>query len=215
MPNECSVDGCERPHKARGYCSGHYKRWQEGRPINEPMGHSGCSVDGCDRPSRVRKYCNAHYRRWQKGRPISGPIRRVFHGPVKSRFPHLIDKSGNCWEWLGSRNPDGYGTISIDNRISYAHRIVYEMEVGAIPEDLELDHLCRNRACVNPEHLEPVTQRVNTLRGEGFAAINARKTHCIHGHPFDEKNTYITSAGHRLCRTCNRERARKRQAKCR
>jgi hypothetical protein len=87
-----------------------------------------------------------------------------------------------------------------------AYRITYETLVGPVPNGLELDHLCRVRACVNPGHLEPVTHRVNTLRGETVAARNARATHCPAGHPYDEVNTYADRLGRRSCRECCRRR---------
>ncbi|MGI9502698.1 MAG: HNH endonuclease [Geminicoccaceae bacterium] len=88
-----------------------------------------------------------------------------------------------------------------------AHRVSYEALVSAIPEGLELDHLCRVRCCVNPIHLEPVTTRTNNLRGNGIAAMNALKTHCPRGHPYSGEHLYVCSRGHRHCRTCGRERA--------
>jgi len=85
-----------------------------------------------------------------------------------------------------------------------AHRFAYEALVGPIPEGLKLDHLCRNRACVNPDHTEPVTDRVNTLRGFGPTAMNARATHCSEGHEFTDENTYLNQSGSRVCLTCMR-----------
>ncbi|MFJ2662519.1 HNH endonuclease signature motif containing protein [Arthrobacter koreensis] len=81
------------------------------------------------------------------------------------------------------------------------HRVAYELFSGPIPNGLVLDHLCRNRGCFNPNHLEPVTRAVNNLRGVGFMAAHARKTHCPKGHPYDEKNTQIKN-GARRCRAC-------------
>ncbi|MEU7240240.1 HNH endonuclease signature motif containing protein [Streptomyces sparsogenes] len=91
-----------------------------------------------------------------------------------------------------------------------AHRFAYETLVGPIPEHLQLDHLCRVRHCVNPDHLEPVSSRENTRRGRSQAGINGRKTHCQKGHPFDSANTYVWK-GSRACRTCRSEYARLRR----
>jgi hypothetical protein len=93
-----------------------------------------------------------------------------------------------------------------------AHRVSYERYVGPIPEGAHLDHLCRNRACVNPEHLEPVSVQTNILRGVSPSAVNAAKTECLRGHPFDDENTYVCPAGKRRCRACKTARQSLRRA---
>ena len=113
-----------------------------------------------------------------------------------------------CMLWTGAVSAQGYGRFCR----SWAHRLVYEAVVGPVPEGLQLDHLCRNRLCVNPEHLEPVTNRVNTLRGEGPTALNAKKTHCHKGHPFAGANLIILPDGSRRCRACKNEREVRRRA---
>lgn len=113
-----------------------------------------------------------------------------------------------CWSWTGA-TARGYGRIRAGRaprfRVAQAHRVVYEALVGPIPDGLELDHLCRNTRCVNPEHLEPVTGKVNTLRGIGGAAAKAAQTHCIRNHPFDATNTRVAQNGTRHCRRCERD----------
>jgi hypothetical protein len=118
-----------------------------------------------------------------------------------------VDKSGDCWLWTGPLTRDGYGKTTFRGQSIVPHRIAYEELVGPIPEGLVIDHLCRVRNCVNPDHLEPVTFRENVLRGVGPAAIHAAKTHCVNGHPFDEENTYVFKRW-RQCRTCNNENSR-------
>ncbi len=118
-----------------------------------------------------------------------------------------------CWEWTAASSHLGYGAVYHNGRQQGAHRAVYELLVGEIPNGLELDHLCRNPKCVNPEHLEPVTHRENIRRGSGPFQDRARQTHCKHGHPFDQENTRIRPNGTRKCRECERRLTRETQAR--
>lgn len=120
-----------------------------------------------------------------------------------------IGDPADCWTWTAAIGGTGYGFFWLAGRVHPAHRVSYELACGEIPEGATIDHLCRNRRCVNPAHLEPVSHGDNVMRGISFAAQNARKTHCPAGHPYDSRNTYINGAGDRICRACNRERARK------
>lgn len=113
-----------------------------------------------------------------------------------------VSESG-CWEWTASKTTSGYAEFSYGGRLTRASRYIYSALIGPIPVGLTLDHLCRNRTCVNPYHLEPVTMRENILRGIGLTAQNAQKTACIRGHPFDLFNTRIRSDGTRQCRRCD------------
>jgi len=121
-----------------------------------------------------------------------------------------------CWLW-GRATTNGYGVVQHEGRIQRAHRVVFLLLRGQIADGLELDHLCRSRACVNPDHLEPVKQKVNNLRSESASAKHARQTHCRLGHAFTAENTYIAKrAGgreERFCRECCRERDRVRYAR--
>jgi hypothetical protein len=119
-----------------------------------------------------------------------------------------VDATTGCWVWQGARTDEGYGSLGIHDttRTVRVHRWMYEQLVGPIPRGLVIDHLCRNRACANPRHLEPVTRRINTLRGEGPSARSAARSHCDAGHPLTGENVYIrpgTTA--RICRICRRE----------
>lgn len=118
-------------------------------------------------------------------------------------FWSRVDKlTEPCWIWQGRTDRLGYGRYGTGNLI--AHRVAYEFMVGPIPDGLTLDHLCRNRRCVNPAHLEAVTLHTNILRGQAPAARNARKTHCGRGHEFTAENTYWRADGGRECRQCQR-----------
>lgn len=140
------------------------------------------------------------------------------HESTESRFLRQVLKTDSCWTWTGPKNNDGYGSLWVTKRNKYlkAHRYSYEYFKGPIPEGLTLDHLCRNRGCVNPDHLEPATDRENILRGTAPSAINARKTHCKRGHPLSGDNLYINAgSGGRACRTCCRVVWQRRREKMR
>jgi hypothetical protein len=124
---------------------------------------------------------------------------------LSERFWKRVDKTDTCWNYVGTRTSSGYGHVYTgpNRRRDVAHRFSYELIVGPIPEGLQLDHLCRNRLCVNPEHLEPVTQRENTLRGIGFSAQNARKTRCPKGHGY---SSLRADGRGRRCLACERAR---------
>lgn len=115
-----------------------------------------------------------------------------------------VEMAGGCRVWVGSGNGIGYGTLSVDGRTVYAHREAYAVAFGPIPDGMVVDHLCRNRACINPHHMELVTNAENIRRGVSPSAINRRKTHCKRGHRFDAENTYRDPNGGRYCKECKR-----------
>lgn len=135
-----------------------------------------------------------------------------------ARFWSQVDRSrgsGACWPWLGGLTHDGYGRIGLCGTSYLAHRVAYEVMIAPIPTGLQLDHVkargCTSRACCNPAHVEPVTARTNSLRGESFVAVNAAKTHCVRGHEFSPENTrlhFYSDSTKRICRECDRIRQR-------
>ncbi|MDX3245832.1 HNH endonuclease signature motif containing protein [Streptomyces sp. ME18-1-4] len=139
-----------------------------------------------------------------------------------ARFKRKLRVQPNeCWHLDGYIRKDGYSDITVKGVHQLGHRVSYEHFVGPIPEGLEIDHLCHSddttcgggfecmhRRCVNPEHLEPVTHRVNSLRGRGEWAKNSAKTHCLRSHEFTAENTYVDPNGNRECRTCRKESSR-------
>lgn len=130
---------------------------------------------------------------------MSGPGRvKPWMSPAERIRHYLsVDAESGCWLWTAATNDAGYGVLRMDGRNHRAHRVSYEAFVGAIPEGLQLDHLCRVRSCVNPAHLEPVTPLVNTRR----SPLIGKQTACPRGHDYTEANTYQGREG-RLCRTC-------------
>lgn len=139
------------------------------------------------------------------------------------RFERKLHVQDNgCWHLATRVRKDGYADITVAGRHQLGHRVSYEHYVGPIPMGLQLDHLCHttdkeclggvgcpHRRCVNPSHLEPVTQRENGLRGRGVAAVNAAKDSCVAGHEFSPQNTYLDPNGGRSCRTCRAHQSRK------
>ncbi|MEU6397826.1 HNH endonuclease signature motif containing protein [Streptomyces cinnamoneus] len=138
--------------------------------------------------------------------------------PIEERLFSKVDATGICWLWTGAINRGGYGAISKGRREGAAivHRVVWELLVGPIPNGADLDHLCRVRACCNPDHLEPVTRVTNVARGSRRAGA-PRRTHCKRGHAFTPENSIPNGPNGRSCRICTNEanrryRARKKDA---
>lgn len=122
-----------------------------------------------------------------------------------ARFWQRVDLDQGCWNWTGTRDQKGYGRARFGGKTTGAHRVAYELLVGPIPEELTIDHLCLNKSCVRPDHLEPVT------RGENVRRWAETVTECPLGHPYTDDNTYRNPVtGKRACRACERLRSRKR-----
>lgn len=128
-------------------------------------------------------------------------IRAALGEPYHSMFWEKVEKTDTCWLWHGTIGLKGYGQIKMGYAFFLAHRLSYEMVRGRIPAGLVIDHLCRVRHCVNPDHLKPVLRGVNTLRGETITAANRAKTVCIHGHSLDDAYQRSGRKGRR-CRIC-------------
>ena len=134
---------------------------------------------------------------------------------LETKFWRYVEKTEGCWLWTGYRNSDGYGAIDTKYNHEYgvtrvrAHRAAWLLLRGEIPNGMQLDHLCRVRHCVNPDHLEIVTPRENVLRGFGPTAQQARQTHCKRGHELTTENLYKTRRGYRVCRMCSIEAQRR------
>lgn len=117
------------------------------------------------------------------------------------RFNSKIIKTGNCWEWISLKSTNNYGIFRLNNKNYSSHRLSYELYKGKIPEGLVIDHLCKNTLCVNPDHLEAVTQKINLYRGNTVTLNHSKKTHCPQGHEYSGKNLYLYE-GSRYCKTC-------------
>jgi hypothetical protein len=127
---------------------------------------------------------------------------------AKEKFFNSVTILANdCWQWLGALNNVGYGTFYWEGELLGVHRFIRGVMVGELSSNLVIDHLCRNTWCVNPFHLDEVTQEENVGRGDPHGAFQANQTHCIHGHEFNIINTGIYR-GNRYCRTCKRIRTR-------
>jgi len=178
-----------------------------------------CTVDNCTRPVNARGLCDTHYRRWWRENPDK--IKQRFGGEaVDERFWRQVQGGDvrTCWLWTGRPANAGYGKFVDGRKWHQAHRYAFECLIAEIPDGLELDHLCRNRACVNPWHMEPVPHYVNTRRAQLGERISESRshpveTHCANGHLRTEANTYIPPKGSPRCRICNREEARRSKAR--
>lgn len=158
----CEFPDCGKPDYVVGLCHGHNRQRTQGKALTPIIRHIGCLVDDCERRHSALGYCSLHYRRFKLyGDPHA--ILRI--RDARERFDLYYDKEqGGCWLWNGSLTYDGYGLFRANNRATGAHRFAYEYFVGPIPAGLHIDHLCRVRNCVNPDHLEPVTPQENDRR---------------------------------------------------
>jgi hypothetical protein len=116
------------------------------------------------------------------------------------RFGADGEERSGCWEWAGRLSASGYGSYEVARRATRAHRVAFEIEVGEIPSRLDLDHLCLNRACVRPDHLEPITRAENVRRGMG-----GRQTHCPRGHALTKENVFVRDDRYPTCLICKRK----------
>jgi hypothetical protein len=133
----------------------------------------------------------------------------------EERFWAKVRPTGFCWEWIAGTDHGGYGRFRHEQRTAMAHRVAYGFLVGPIEDGLHVDHLCRNRKCVNPDHMDLVTNEENIRRGFGPNHFHSLKTHCPEGHPYDGYNLKMEN-GKRRCRVCRnkvqRESRRRRTA---
>ncbi len=165
-----------------------------------------CAIESCERPCYGRGWCTLHYQRWERtGDPRHGT--KTHPASISERFWSKVRDVGGCWVWTAAiRKTDGYGVFNAMGKIVPAHRYAYEEMRAEVPPGLVLDHLCRNRACVNPWHVEPVTDAVNIARGQAPTILLRASGKCKRGHELSPRS------GGQYCLTCNATRMRNRSA---
>lgn len=183
----CRIEGCDRvPQKDQGRCSMHIKRMRAHGSYDPPHGARNVTIT-----ERIDLQVNKD-------------------GPLPEARPEL----GPCWLWTGSLNNKGYPLVTYQGKQRYAHRVMYVLHVGPIPDGLELDHLCQRPACIRPTHLEAVTHAINVQRGRA----SGLRTHCQRGHEYGVANFVVDRRGNRWCSICRAVRmdkfnARRREAR--
>lgn len=206
------LDCVERSPERRGLCKRCVKRrLRAGRELpplqpRTPKPPRRCSVDDCKRRQVARGRCHAHWKELRRSEletelwNSDGPLQQHFWTLVEVGHP------AGCWWWTGAKNDKGYARATVGGRTRGAHRWAYEFLVGEIGTDpdsgkpLDLDHLCKNRLCVNPDHMEPVTHQVNIWRSSRYAGHDE----CFHGHPRTPENSGFDINGHLFCIPCRK-----------
>ncbi|GAA2940792.1 HNH endonuclease signature motif containing protein [Glutamicibacter bergerei] len=162
VETECSIEGCSKIRKARGWCEMHYKRWSVHGDPNHEVTHvdRGCSFDGCERVHKGHGLCDQHLVQSKSGKGLTEIVDRFV--PDYVRFERHYEVTDSCWQWTGAIRKDGYVSFLYRGETMNAHRASFMIHVGEIPPGKEIDHRCRNRSCVNPEHLRIVTTKQNS-----------------------------------------------------
>lgn len=162
MSNRCAMVGCAGANWHRGYCGRHvYEAFPESAP-------GPCSELGCEKRTKSRGLCSMHYARVLRlEQGIADPGQNVVGVDLVEKITSRCE-IGDCWIWQRTKNSAGYGTMSLHGKKQYVHRLLWTLLVGEIPDGLEIDHLCKQTACCNPDHLEPVAPRVNKQRSSGI-----------------------------------------------
>lgn len=167
-----------------------------------------CKVPGCTKEAGTRGLCTMHYsRNRREALGVARPERYQVVDPLAKILSNI--DVGFCWEWNRKLNNRGYGVTNVNKKRWYVHRLMWTLMVGPIPDGMEIDHMCRNRACCNPEHLDLVTGQVNTLRGVSPASSHAKRDECSYGHEYTAETMHVVR-GARRCRICERRRDKER-----
>lgn len=167
----CTIDRCEKPAHARTWCSLHYNRWLKHGDPSAAVRHKSprravCNIDDCEAISSAKGYCGKHYRRWKTRGDANAEVRVRYAAPAEA-LAGRSRREAECLVWTGHINEDGYGRLSVKGKLMLAHRYVWEQQHGPIPEGMEVDHTCWNRACIAPQHLRLATRQQNVWNQSG------------------------------------------------